>query len=64
MSVGDEMNGMSPCGVMAKVLNSDITVSEFELASRWYVNFRPNTLVISLFILSSYKFTKNGLSIK
>ena len=31
-------------GVMAKVLDYDLEVSEFELQSRYYVDFRTNTL--------------------
>ena len=34
---------VSSCGVVAKVLNSDIVVSEFELSSRYCVHFRINT---------------------
>ena len=31
------------CGVVAKVIDSDIVVSEFKLQSRYYVLFRTNT---------------------
>ena len=31
-------------GVMVKVLDSEIVVSEFKLQSRYYVHFRTNTL--------------------
>ena len=33
-----------PCGVMVKVLDCGIVVSEFELQLRYYVPFRTNTL--------------------
>ena len=33
----------SPHGVMAKVLNCDLEVNEFELQSRYYVHFWTNT---------------------
>ena len=36
--------GRSPHGVAAKVLDSDILVSKFDLHSRNYVHFRTNTL--------------------
>ena len=35
---------MSPRGVVANVQDYDITVSKFELQSRYYVHFRTNTL--------------------
>ena len=34
----------STAGVMAKVLDCSLEVSEFELQSRYYVHFRINTL--------------------
>ena len=34
----------NPHDVVANVPNCDITVSEFELQSRYYVHFRVNTL--------------------
>ena len=33
-----------PCGVMIKVLDCGIVVSEFELQLHYYVHFRTNTL--------------------
>ena len=33
-----------PRGVMVKVMDCGIVVSEFELQSRYYVHFRANTL--------------------
>ena len=33
-----------PRGVMVKVMDCGIVVSEFELQSRYYVHFRTNTL--------------------
>ena len=33
----------SPCDVVANVVDCDLVVSEFELQSRYYVNFRTNT---------------------
>ena len=33
-----------PQGVMVKALDSRIVVSEFELHSHYYINFRTNTL--------------------
>ena len=35
---------LCPRGVMAKVMNCRIVVSEFELLSCYYVHFRTNTL--------------------
>ena len=37
-------SGLSPCGVMAKLLDCDIVLSEFDLHSRCYIHFRTNTL--------------------
>ena len=34
----------SPCGVIAKVLDSDLKISEFELQSDYYLHFQTNTL--------------------
>ena len=36
--------GECPCGVMVKVLDSGIVISEFEPQSRYYVHFRTNSL--------------------
>ena len=33
-----------PRGVMVKVMDCEIVVSEFELQSRYYIHFRTNTL--------------------
>ena len=33
-----------PCGVMVKVMDCRIVVSEFVLQSRYYVHYRANTL--------------------
>ena len=33
-----------PSGVMVKVMDYGIVVSEFELQSRYYIHFWPNTL--------------------
>ena len=35
--------GGYPCGVMVKVMNCGIVVSEFIIQSRYYIHFRPNT---------------------
>ena len=41
-------------GVVANVMNCDIVVSEFELQSCYYVNFRTNTRVKNVkFLISS-----------
>ena len=34
----------SSCGIMAKVIDCSVEVSEIELQSRHYVNFRTSTL--------------------
>ena len=39
-----ELNKMSPFGVMVNVLDYDIVISEFELHSCNYYNFRIKTL--------------------
>ena len=36
--------GGCPRGVMVKVMDCEIVVSEFKLQSRYYVHFRANTL--------------------
>ena len=33
-----------PCGVIVKVMDSGIGISEFELQSRYYVHFRANNI--------------------
>ena len=35
---------MYPCGVMVKMMDYGIVVSEFELQSHYYIHFRTNTL--------------------
>ena len=35
---------MCPCGVMVNAMDCGIVVNEFELQSRYYVHFRPNSL--------------------
>ena len=38
------MTGGSPCGVMAKVLDCCLVVSEFKLHLHCYIQFQINTL--------------------
>ena len=35
---------VSPCGVMAKVIDRGLEVSEFELQSGYYIRVRTNTI--------------------
>ena len=44
ISVSLNLVRVCPRGVMVKVLDCEIVVSEFELQSRYYVHFRTNTL--------------------
>ena len=37
-------SGGIPCGIITKVLDCGLKVSEFELQSRYYVHFWANTL--------------------
>ena len=44
LSLSLSLSGSSPCGMMAKELDSDIVVSEFELQLCYCIHFRTNTL--------------------
>ena len=42
--------GGGPCGVMVKVMDCGIVVSELELQLRYYVHFQANTLMNPLIL--------------
>ena len=44
-----------PCGILTKMLDWGLKISEFELQSRYYVDFQTNTSRKSMTHLSSHK---------
>ena len=51
---GSATYGLSFCGIMAKVLDCGLKVSEFQLQFRYYILFQPSTFEKDMNILYPY----------
>ena len=52
-SIKQLFSARSPREIVAKLLAGDIVISEFELKLRYYVHFRTNTLIPTIYWLNT-----------